>query len=162
MSQPTNTTDTVATTLAGRVEALVEEVLRGTPHFIVEVQVRGTKGARVIEVFIDSDDALGVDTLASVSRDVAFLLDTEEVIDGRYRLDVSSPGVDRPLRLPRQYQKNVGRQLRVHYRQDEANTEVEGELTAADDEAITLAPKKGAPRQIRYDDIVWAKVQLPW
>lgn len=162
MSQPTNTTDTVATTLAGRVEALVEEVLRGTPHFIVEVQVRGTKGARVIEVFIDSDEALGVDTLASVSRDVAFLLDTEEVIDGRYRLDVSSPGVDRPLRLPRQYQKNVGRQLRVHYRQDEANTEVEGALTAADDEVITLAPKKGAPRQIRYDDIVWAKVQLPW
>lgn len=162
MSQAPNTTDTVANPLAARVEALAEEVLRGTPHFVVEVQVRGTKGARVIEVFVDSDEALGVDALAQVSRDLAFLLDTEEAIDGRYRLDVSSPGVDRPLRLPRQYKKNVGRRLRVHYRIDDGHTETEGELTAADEETITLAPKKGQPRPIRYDDIVWAKVQLPW
>ena len=159
MSQPA---DTVVTTLAARVEALVEEVLSGTPHYLVEVLVRGTKGARVVEVFVDSDGDLGVDALAQISRDLAFLIDTEEVLDGRYRLDVSSPGVDRPLRLPRQYAKNVGRRLRVAYRMGERTTETEGELTVADDDGITIQPKKGDARRIGYDDIAWAKVQLPW
>ncbi len=151
-------------TLTARVQALVEEVLAATPHFVVEVAVRGTAGSRVVEVFLDSDAALGVDELARLSREVGFLLDTDEVVEGRYRLDVSSPGLDRPLKLPRQFKKNVGRTLRVHHRRDDADgyTETTGKLADADDEAIELAPAARERRRIRYGDILWAKVQLPW
>ena len=126
----TKMTQTAAPDVTERVQALVEEVLAGSPHFIVELEVRGAPGSQAVDVFIDSDEGLGVDTLAEISREVAFLVEAEEVIAGHYRLNVSSPGVDRPLKLPRQYKKNVGRTLRVHYQKPEGDgyTETLGEL----------------------------------
>ena len=147
-----------------RVRSLVEEVLAGTPYFIVECDVRGAPGAQAVDVFLDSDEALGVDTLARINREIGFLLDTEAVLPGRYRLNVSSPGVDRPLKLPRQYRKNVGRKLRVHHRKPggDGNTETLGDLVEADDEAVEVAVSGAQRQRIPYDDILWAKVQLPW
>ncbi len=160
----TKTTKTVAPDVDARVKALVEEVLAGSPHFLVELEVRGAPGSQAVDVFIDSDEGIGVDTLAQISREVAFLIDAEDVIAGRYRLNVSSPGVDRPLKLPRQYKKNVGRALRVHYQKPDGDgyTEVLGDLVEADDEAVEVVVKGSRRRRIRYADILWAKVQLPW
>lgn len=157
-------TKTVAPAVDARVKTLVEEVLAGSPHFLVELEVRGAAGSQAVDVFIDSDDGIGVDTLAQISREVAFLFDAEEVIARQYRLNVSSPGLDRSLKLPRQYKKNVGRALRVHYQKPDGDgyTEVHGDLVDADDEAIEVVVSGGQRRRIRYLDILWAKVQLPW
>ena len=161
MANPPNTTDTTRTE---RVQALVEEILGGTPHFVVDVSVRGAAGAQSVAVFLDSDGALGADELARLHRELGFLLDAEAVFPKGYVLTVSTPGVDKPLRLPRQYRKNVGRVLRVHYcRPDgEGHTETKGRLESADDEGVVVVPEKGEPRRIAYADVVWAKVQLPW
>ena len=157
--------------LSDKVGALVEEVLAGTPHFLVELDVRGTKGSRVVNVYLDSDGGIGVDDMARISRDLGFLLDTEEVMGGNYSLNVSSPGIDRPLRLCRQYKKNIGCTLLVHYRKPEGDgeTEATGELVAVDDDGIELdittkkkKQQKTERRPIAFDDIVWAKVRLPW
>lgn len=160
----TKTATTVEPEVLARVRGFVDDVVAGTPHFVVELDVRGAPGSRAVDVFLDSDDGLGVDTLAEISRSIAFLLDTEDVIAGRYRLTVSSPGLDRPLRLPRQYRKNVGRKLRVHHRKPggDGNTDTLGNLVEADDEAVEVALSDAERRRIPYDDILWAKVQLPW
>lgn len=149
---------------AQRVSELVEEVIGGSPVFVVEVSVRGTRGSRVVDVFVDSDEDLGVDELARISREVGFLLDVEDVIPGRHNLNVSSPGLDRPLALPRQYRKHVGRTLRVHYAKEDGSghTEVEGELRSVDDDAVEVAASDDDVRRIRFENVVWAKVQLPW
>lgn len=150
--------------LTVQVRELVEEAIEGTNLFVVDVEVRGTRGSRVVEIYVDSDDELGVGQLADVSREVEFLLDMKDLIPGRYKLNVSSPGLDKPLRLPRQYRKNVGRPLRVHYQKADGSgaTESEGTLKAADEEAIELEVASGDVRRIRLEDIVWAKVRLPW
>ena len=160
----TKTTKTVAPEVLERVRVLIEEVLEGTPHFVVELDVHGAPGSQAVDLFLDSDEALGVGMLAQIHRQIGFLLDTEEVLAGRYRLNVSSPGVDRPLKLPRQYRKNVGRKLRVHYRKPEGDgyTETLGDLVEADDEAVKVALSTAEHRRIPYSDILWAKVQLPW
>lgn len=160
----TKTTQTTAPGVQEGVGKLVEEVLTGTPVYLVELTVRGARGSQVVDVFVDSDEALGVDTLAEINREIAFLLETESVFSDRYRLNVSSPGLDRPLKYPRQYKKNIGRTLRVHHRKPEGDgyTEITGALTSADDETITVAASGGKSRTIHYDEILWAKVQLPW
>jgi len=84
MSDPANMT---VETPAARVQALVEEVIFDSPLFLVDLIVRGHKGSRVVEVYLDSDRPLDVDALARISREVGFLLDTEEVIDGKYTLN---------------------------------------------------------------------------
>ncbi|NNE70248.1 MAG: ribosome maturation factor RimP, partial [Rhodothermales bacterium] len=125
---------------------------------IVDIVVRGRQGSRVVEVFLDSDDGIGLDQLASFSREVGFLLEAEDVIKGKYRLNVSSPGADRPLTLPRQMRKHVGRKLSV---KREEGKPVQGVLQSADDEGITL--KKGKEEvRLAFDSIQEARVVLPW
>ncbi len=156
---PHRTDDTTA-----RVTELLEEVIAGSPVFVVDVEVRGSRGSQVVEIYVDSDDELDVDELARINREVGFLLDVEDVIPGRYHLNVSSPGLDRPLSLRRQYKKNVGRDLHVHYAKEDGsgNTEVEGELLAADEHAIEVAASDSDVRRIPFGHIVWAKVRPPW
>jgi ribosome maturation factor RimP len=146
-----------------RVRSLVEEVIAGSPLFVVDVDLRGRKGSQAVDIFVESDESLDVETLARVSREVGFLLDTQDVIGGRYHLTVSSPGLDRPLRLPRQYRKNLGRPVRVHYRKADGtgNAEVTGPLASVDEAGIEVGTDAG-PQRVAFDQILWAKVQLPW
>lgn len=149
----------------GRIRDLVEEVIAGSPMYLVDLAVRGQKGSRVVEVFIDSDEGLSVDELARVSREVGFLIDTEDVIDDAYRLNVSSPGLDRPLALPRQFKKNAGRPLEVRVQPPEEGAKaktLQGELAAADEEGIELKLANKETRRIPYAHIARAKVLLPW
>lgn len=148
--------------IADRVRALTQEVIAGTSYFLVDVAVRGHKGTRVVEIYVDSAEEFGHDDLAVVSKEVGFLLDVEDVVDGSYKLEVSSPGIKRPLKMPQQYQKNVGRTLRVRY-QSEGNEEiVVGDLMTADDEEIELELASGDRLQLPYQTINQARIELPW
>ena len=149
--------------IEGRVRALVEETIAGSAVYLVDLAVRGQKGSRVVEVFLDSDEGIPVDELARLSREVGFLVEAEDVIDGAYRLEVSSPGLDRPLAMPRQFKKNVGRPLEVRVRPPEEKAKtLRGELAAADEEAIELRLPNEETRRIPHAHIDRAKVLLPW
>ncbi len=148
--------------LEERVCALIENMLEDGPIFLVEFSVRGTQGSYVIDVFVESDDALGVNKLAELNREIGFVLDAEGIMPGHYTLNVSTPGAKRPLRLPRQYRKHLGRKLRVHYRkQDDAFTETCGELIAVGESSIQIQNGTQSA-EILHSDIQWAKIQLPW
>lgn len=150
--------------IAAYVRTVTEEVIAGTSYFLVDIEVRGHKGTRVVEIFVDSDTDLNHDDLATISGEVGFLLDMEDRIDGSYRLEVSSPGIKRPLQHPRQFKKNVGRDIRVKYKLDgETDTEnVTGTLATADDEAIEVEVAPDRRPRIPYDAIERAKLKLPW
>jgi len=107
---------------------------------------------------------VGLDELAEISREVSFALDVEDPFPNKFNLNVSTPGVERPLRLHRQYKKNTGRTLQVHYEKvnGSGNTEVTGELTNVTDRTITITADQDAPVDIPLDHILWAKVRLPW
>ena len=149
------------TDLRSRIRALADEVAADAGVYVVEVEVRGQKGSRIIEVFADADDGAGLDDLAKLSRELEFLLDTEDVVKGRYTLNVSSPGADRPLRLPRQYHQHVGRLLKVTTETPDGPHARTGTLTAVHDDAFELEVD-GQTERIAYDDVTDARVQLPW
>ncbi len=107
------------------------ETLEYTDCFITEVKVAGNK----VEIFLDSDDGISFLKCRKVSREVEAVIDEKEWWDGRYTLEVSSAGIGRPLVSQRQYPKNIGRQMVIKTIEGE---KVKGELTAVDDEGITL------------------------
>jgi ribosome maturation factor RimP len=153
-------------TLAERVRALADEAVAGTDLYVVEVEVRGREGSRVVEVYVDADRGAGLGAIAEVSNRLGFLLDTEDPIAGHYTLNVSSPDANRPLALPRQYPKHVGRTLRVSYLADAADPGEEvtatGTLRAADARALTLELRDGGTIEIPFDAVREARVVLPW
>ena len=152
----------VPETLADRIRAFAEETVTGTDLYVVDVEVRGHKGSRVVSVYLDADEGAGVDDLATASRQLGFVLETEEIVDGAYRLEVSSPGVDRPLTLPRQYPRHIGRDLKVTYLKGADEVRAKGRLAAASADALTLELANGNPLEISHSDVVDARVQLPW
>ncbi len=91
-----------------------------------------------LEVFIDSDDGVTFDTCRRISRYLESFIDEEQWLGEKYTLEVSSPGTDRPLQLPRQYNKHIGRKLEVKTTEGE---KYEGRLTEVTAKEITLTYK---------------------
>lgn len=148
--------------LAEQIQALTEEVLAGTDYFLVDLNVRGHKGTRVVEIYVDGDEDFGHDDIATISKEVGFLLDVEDVVEGSYKLEVSSPGIKRPLTVPRQYEKNVGRTLRVRHELHGDETIDVGTLTRADDTDIEMELPSGERLTLPYSAITQARIELPW
>jgi ribosome maturation factor RimP len=99
------------TTVEKRATELVEEKLAEKPGvFLVSLKMQA--GGKLI-ILIDGDNGLGITDCVDVSRHVGYHLEEENVVDEAYNLEVSSPGIDTPLTLPRQYVKNIGRQVEV-------------------------------------------------
>lgn len=121
------------------IEEIVEKHLPDQEHFIVEVQVIEGKGKPQVKILIDADKGISIDTCAFVSRQVGEEIEAKELLDAAYVLEVSSPGVDYPLSSRRQYQKNVGRSLKVTLTDGK---EMEGELLAVESSTVKLKVKK--------------------
>lgn len=148
--------------LTARVHTLADETVADREAFVVDVNVRGRKGSRVVDVYVDAETGLAVDDLAEISRELSFLLDAEDFIKGRYNLNVSSPGADRPLTDRRQYRQHLGRQLDVRLREeDDPSDGVVGTLRDVSGEALVLE-QDDATLTIPFDDIREAQVLLPW
>ena len=101
--------------------------------FIVDVV--HTTSANKVEVFLDSDSRLTISQCARLNRFLQKFLDEENLLGEKYILDVSSPGVGKPLKLLRQYKKNIGRRLELWLHEGKPIT---GKLTTVTDEHITV------------------------
>ncbi len=141
------------------VRSIAEEVV-AEPLYLVDVVVRGQKGSRVVEIYVDSDEVLSVEQLAEVSREIGFLLESEDVVPGRYNLNVSSPGVDRPLKSPRQLRKNVGRDVAVSFRDD--RKQVRGTLADVDEDSFTIRAQNKEDNRLSFGEVKEVRVLLPW
>jgi len=119
-----------------RVKELVEEKIADRADLFI-VSIRMLKSG-VLEILLDGDNGIAIEDCAAVSRHVGFHLEEENTIENAYRLEVSSPGIDSPLVLERQYAKNIGRDIRVKL---EDGTKREGKLLAVTGEAVTIAEK---------------------
>lgn len=130
--------------LKQKIEGIVQKNLPHDKLYLVDVILPGGKNTKKILVLIDGDEGVSIDTYTKMSRALSTELDEMDLLEQAYVLEVSSPGVDHPLQLKRQYHKNIGRNVKVVL-QDE--TILTGKLLAVSEENITIAegnmPKKG-------------------
>ena len=115
-----------------------------------------------LTLYIDSDSGMTLKKCQAFSRHVEAYLDESLVLGEKYELDVSSPGVGRPLKLKRQYQNNIGRDLKIK-RVDGAR--VKGELVDVQENSIAIEERKGKKKtgdlvHIPFDEIATALVQI--
>lgn len=123
-------------TIEQQVKNLVEEKISDRPDlFLVDVKMHPNGN---LIVLLDGDNGIGIADCAAVSRHVGFHLEENNVIEQAYNLEVSSPGIDFPLRSVRQYQKNIGRNIMLKMAD---GSKKEGKLIAVDEEAITIEEK---------------------
>ncbi|MBI4548462.1 MAG: ribosome maturation factor RimP [Ignavibacteriae bacterium] len=148
--------------IAEQIVRLAQPIIEAKDAYLIELKVRGKGRNRIIEAFIDTDTGVTTDLCAEISRELSTALDAADIIRGPYHLIVSSPGLDRPLKFPRQYQKNIERTLLVKVLSNGAVEKIEGKLTEATTEHITLLLKNAEQRTIPFDQIIDARVQTIW
>ena len=142
-------TDRLAELLAGPIEAL------GLDLEAVDLSRAGKRS--VLRVAVDKDGGVDLDDIAAATGEVSRVLDESDVMgNSPYTLEVSSPGVDRPLTLPRHWRRNAGRLVNATL-QD--GTEVTGRIGRTDDDGAELLTG-GTARRVAYADVVKARVQI--
>ncbi len=119
-----------------RVIELVEEKIADRPDLFI-VSVRFLKNG-VLEILLDGDQGIAIEDCVQVSRHVGYHLEEENVIDKAYRLEVSSPGIDSALVLPRQFEKNIGRDVQIKMLD---GTKKEGKLLSITGSTISIEEK---------------------
>ena len=120
-------------------EALIEKLIEGNEDiFLVSVRIKPTNN---IKVFLDADSGLSIEKCIKINRALYKTIEEEAWYpDGNFSLEVSSPGVDEPLKMLRQYKKNIGRKLEVTFTDD---TKKEGKLLSADENGIQIEYPEG-------------------
>ena len=145
------------------IEALVQKLIDGVEDiFLVSVRIKPINN---IKVFLDSDIGVNIDKCARLNRAMYKVIEEEAWYpEGNFSLEVSSPGVDEPLRLPRQYKKNIGRNVEVTFLDD---TKVEGKMMEANEEGIVVEYTEGKnkktvvhTKEIAYSNMKQTIVQV--
>jgi ribosome maturation factor RimP len=140
-----------------RLAELIRPVVSAAGMDLESVRVTMAGRRRLLRVVVDSDHGVSLDDAADVSRELSATLDAADVMgDVPYTLEVSSPGVDRPLTEPRHWRRAAGRLVRV--KAGTAGT-VQGRVVAADADGVTL-DVEGAARRFGYGDLGAGAVQV--
>lgn len=150
------------TSVIHSITALAEPIVAAKSAFIIDCVLRRERSSTVVELFIDSDTGVTTDLCADVSRELSMALDMNNVIDKSYHLVVSSPGIDKPLKFPRQYPKHIGRKVKVKHMLHGITEITEGELMFADDKTIELKENHNKIVNIPFTQILETHVKPQW
>lgn len=146
--------------LENRIKEIAEEAIEDNPAlFLVDVLIKGSNGNQKLLLFVDGDNGVTIDDCSRISRRVGSVLEEEDLIAGKYFLEVSSPGLDHPIKLKRQYQNNIGRKLEVKKLDGEI---VKGKLLNVGSEDITLEiiSKEKEERLMSFKEINQSKIEV--
>lgn len=133
------------------------EIAEKLNFFVIDINFRGDNRKKIIEVFVDAEKNIDADNLAEISREINSIIEEQDIIQQAYRLDVSTPGVDRPLKFLKQFPKHINRNFEVTYKTGDETKTITGKLLSVEREELTfLSDKKEV--LIEFKNITTAKV----
>jgi len=136
------------------IQELLEPTLSHMGYSIYSLERSGA-GGRTLRIAIDKADGyISLDDCERVSQVAGPLLDQADLIADSYTLEVSSPGAERTLRDPSEYERFVGRRVNVRYRSGEAEVALEGVLAGVEDAGITVRGRRDEVTHLTWNDII--------
>jgi ribosome maturation factor RimP len=143
-------------------EQVVTPVVEAAGMELVDVTFRREHGGKILRVLIDKEGGVDLEAISTVSQRLSRRLDLEGFDPGPYSLEVSSPGLERPLRRPADFHKRIGEKVKVRTTRplEEARTHV-GPIAAADEESVTVRTDRG-DRRIPFDLMESARTVFEW
>ena len=139
----------------------VEPVVRGLGLELYDVEVAGSGRAKVVRTLVDRDGGVDLDTVGRAAERISPVLDGDRmarVLPGPYSLEVSSPGLERPLRRPDHFRRAVGSTVSVKT----SGRRVRGVLTSADDDAFVIVRDDTTEERIPYADAAQVRTVFEW
>jgi ribosome maturation factor RimP len=150
--------------MEAQLAALCESIARAQGVFVYDVVYRRSGPRWKLAIFIDRDpDGVTIDDCESFSRQLARELDVLDPIGHSYDLEVSSPGIERALRLPWHWERARGSSVQVKWRDADGRSQhAVGALVSVDEDGATLAVPGAEPRRVPFGDVISARIHADW
>ncbi len=154
----------MAGSVASKIEEIANRVAESEGIEVVEVEVKGGGQHRFVRISIDKPEGVSHADCELISQQVGTILDIEDVVPGgRYTLEVSSPGVERKLLKPHDYQRFQGKKAKVTLREPvEGRRSWEGTLAGIEDGLIRLDREGGDPVRFPFEQVQKANLKFEW
>lgn len=143
--------------IEGKLTTIVEPVVLEAGAELVELQLVQRKSSALLRLLVDKPGGITLDDCTAISRGVSFLLETTDPLEGRYTLEVSSPGLDRPLTTEADFRRKIGEEIKLFFKQDERTMEVAGEIVKVEDKRLTLMTGEGE-QDFLLENVVRGKI----
>ncbi len=142
-----------------KIKDLAAPLVESKDLFVVDIEHKTGSGLNEVWLYLDAQDrGVNLDECADISKELGFLIEAHELFEKKYRLNVSSPGLSRPLSDVRQYKKNEGRKAKVKFKKDDEYDKTEGTIVGVDENGIMLEDQNGKSVKVLFDDIKEAKI----
>jgi ribosome maturation factor RimP len=151
------------TTLPPRVQELAERVAKVHGVDLLELDLRRRGRPQVLSVVLDAEDGVDADVVERVTKDLSLELDQADPLPGSYILEVTTPGLDRPLRTGRDFRRQRGHEVEIlrEASGEQPRRQLRGTVVDADEHEVTLEVD-GSQVGVPLSDVVRGKVVLPW
>jgi ribosome maturation factor RimP len=150
--------------LLGAISELSELAAAGTDIEIADVELRGSGGARLLRVYIDKPAGVTHGDCEIISERLGSLLDERDVMpEGSYTLEVSSPGIERALKKPRDFERVVGRNVKLSLKEPMGGQKrLEGKLVEIAGASIGIELSTGERIRVKLDQVQKANLKFEW
>src|SRR5262245_6621381 len=147
--------------IMAKITSLAHHAIEALGFELVHIDLEKQKGAWFLRIFIDKPGGVTLDDCAQASRQLSTELDVQDVVPGRYTLEISSPGLDRPLRTDADFHRFVGRKVSIHTREPlQQQRNFVGLLKSLESGIVTLQDARGALWAIPKDLITKARLEI--
>jgi len=150
-------------TVVAAVRGIALRVTAEHGYELTDVEVKRDKGGHLVRLFVDKEGGIGLDELQAVSEEVAVILDAEDPIPSGYTLEVSSPGLDRPLHGEKDYTRSIGKLVKLSsYEPVDGRRHWTGRLTALEDgvASVTLEKEGGKTCRVRLAKLSHGRLEV--
>lgn len=142
-------------------EEEIRELIEKRGLDVVEIRREARGKTDIIKIFVDKDGGVTISDCKNAAKFVDALIEEHNLITKDYRLEVSSPGLDRPLKTGRDFNRKIDKRISVTFDKDGKTETIEGKLTDVSENEIIIEGKKESFK-ISFDTIIKGKIVLPW
>ena len=148
--------------IENKIEEHIKQICHDLGFMFIEASIHGHNNKQNIKVIADTEEGITLEECQKLSREISDIIFRKDLIYNDYRLDVSSPGLSKPLQNDYEYKRNIGRNLIVNFKSENSTLqEVVGELIEYKNDSILLKVKNEL-LSVNLENINKAKIKLKW
>jgi len=143
------------------IKKVITEIVEAAGAFLIDFNLSFFGKRTFMRVVVETLSGISLDEITAITRKINTNTQLDQLIEPRYQLEVTSPGIDYPLKEYRDFPRNVGRRLKVLHQNPEMESPLEGQLVEVSEDKLRLE-LHGVTQEIQFSDLKYAKVVLKW
>ena len=143
------------------IREIIQNEMSGMDFELVDIEMNIAANSSYLKIFVDKSGGVTISECAKINNSISDLIFRKDLFPQNYKLEVSSPGLDRPLKSKKDFQRNISRNILLEYGEMSDLKRIEGKIISVDEELV-ISISKNKTFSIPFNLINKGKIKLPW